>query len=280
MIVEFPTGVEADVLIVSTDVPDPGVTGVGANEQLAPVGSPAEQLRATVLKASPSSVTVTVDVALLPGIVTAGAEAARVKSQTESLNVVVWIRLPEVPVTVTTESPAGVEAEVLTVSIESSSPPPKSSGGANEQLAPVGSPAEQARTTFPEKPRTENTATLVVEFLPGFTKAKSACSVKPSTIKGIVVVCVRLPEVAVTVIVEFPVGVEEEVLIVSVEVPLPPVTVGGMNEQLTPGSPVEQVRATSLLKPLLGVIVIVEVALLLAVIAAGAVAETVKSGAA
>jgi len=83
------------------------------------------------------------------------------------------------------------------------------------------------------------------------------------------------------VIVEFPIGVPLVVLMVSVEVPLPPVTGEGANEQLAPvGSPAEQLRATSLVKPLAGVIVTVEVVLLPGVVAAGTEAVTAKSGAA
>lgn len=94
-----------------------------------------------------------------------------------------------------------------------------------------------------------------------------------------VVVWVSAPEVAVTVIVELPTGVEAEVLIISVEVPLPPVTGVGANEQLAPvGSPAEQLRATSLVKPFAGVIVIVEVVLLPGVVAAAEEADTEKSG--
>lgn len=91
---------------------------------------------------------------------------------------------------------------------------------------------------------------------------------------------VRAPEIAVMVIVEFPTGVALVVLMVSVEVPLPPVTGEGANEQLAPvGSP-EQVRLTSPANPLAGVTVIVEGVLLPGVVAAGAEAVTVKSGAA
>lgn len=83
----------------------------------------------------------------------------------------------------------------------------------------------------------------------------------------------------VIVIVEFPTGVALVVLMVSVEVPLPPVTGEGVNEQLAPvGKPAEQFSATSLLKPLAGVIVMVEVVLLPGVIAAAEEADTEKSG--
>lgn len=95
------------------------------------------------------------------------------------------------------------------------------------------------------------------------------------------VVCVRLPAVSVMVIVEFPTGVPLVVLIVSVEVPVPPVTGEGANEQLAPvGSPAEQLRATSLVKPLDGVTVTIEVVLLPGVTTAGVEAVTAKSGAA
>lgn len=91
-------------------------------------------------------------------------------------------------------------------------------------------------------------------------------------------VWLTLPEVPVTVIVEIPTGVPLVVLMVNVEVPLPPVTGEGVNEQLAPvGNPEEQVRLTSPLNPLAGVTVIEEGVLLPATTVAGAVAASEKS---
>ena len=77
---------------------------------------------------------------------------------------------------------------------------------------------------------------------------------------------------------EFPTGVALVVLMVSIEVPLPPVIGEGTKEQLTPvGRRAGHARTTFRLKPLIGVTVIVEVVLLPGVIAAGAEADTAKS---
>ena len=94
-----------------------------------------------------------------------------------------------------------------------------------------------------------------------------------------VVVCVKLPEFPVMVIVELPTGVEADALIVSIDVPDPPGTNEGKNEQLTPvGSPAEQVRVTSPLKPLADVMVMMERGRLPGVAVTGEVAVIVKSG--
>lgn len=85
------------------------------------------------------------------------------------------------------------------------------------------------------------------------------------------------PEVPVTVIVEIPAGVEAPVLMVNVEVPVPPVTVVGANKQLAPVGCPEQVRLTSPLNPLAGVTVIVEGVLFPATTVAGVVAASEKS---
>ena len=82
-----------------------------------------------------------------------------------------------------------------------------------------------------------------------------------------------------------PVGVVVELLTVKVDVPEPPATEAGLNEQVgggvTTGAILLQVRLTLPLKPLAGAMVIVEVAAAPAEIVAGesAVAAIVKSGA-
>lgn len=78
--VEFPTGVPLVVLMVNVEVPFPPVTGEGTNEQLAPVGSPAEQVRATLPLKAFTGVIVMVEVALAPGIMAEVLEAAMLKS--------------------------------------------------------------------------------------------------------------------------------------------------------------------------------------------------------
>jgi len=179
------------------------------------------------------------------------------------------------------EAPTGVVLVVLIVSVEVPLPPVIGEG-AKEQVTPVGSRAGHARTTFRLKPLIGVTVIVEVVLLPGVVATGAEDDIaKSCTARLILVVCVKLPEVAVMVIVELPAGVEAGISIVSIDVPDPPGTNEGKNEQLTPvGSPAEQVRATSPVKLLVEVMVTMERGRLPGVVVTGEVAEIPKSGAA
>ena len=66
------------------------------------------------------------------------------------------------------------------------------------------------------------------------------------------VVCDSVPLLPVIVSGEVPVGVEASVLIVSVEVPEPPVTVAGLNVPVAPAGRPDTDRETSPVKPFCG----------------------------
>jgi hypothetical protein len=101
---------------------------------------------------------VTMDVAEPPGVMVAGNSAVAVSANvgtatvTVKLEVVVWIRVPEVPVIVKLKLPLAVEEVVVTVIDVLTGPLPNGTEiEAGEQEAPEGSP-EQVTSTVPENP--------------------------------------------------------------------------------------------------------------------------------
>ena len=113
------------------------------------------QVRFTVELKPPEDVTVTVDVAELPAVTVGGASAVAVSANavTVRLAVVVWTRVPEVPVIVKLELPPAVDVVVVTVSGTLTWPvlPNGTETEAGEQDAPEGSP-EQVTTVVPLNP--------------------------------------------------------------------------------------------------------------------------------
>lgn len=188
VMVEVPAGVEAPVLIVSAEVPLPPVTGVGANEQLAPVGNPEEQVRLTSPLNPLAGVTVIVEGVLFPATTVAGVVAASEKSRTARLNVVVWTMLlgeDDVAVTVTVEFPAGVDVSAFTVNVEVSVLP-VSVAGLNEQLAPAGRPAEQVSATSSPKLYKRVRVTVDVPEAPATTVADVAAVLKSGSLTPVI----------------------------------------------------------------------------------------------
>jgi hypothetical protein len=99
----------ATVVTVSVEVPLPPATEAELNLQVGgtAVAGVTAQVRFTAELKPPAGVTVTVEVAVAPAATVAGVSAAAVSENvaappvTVTLRVAVWVRLPEVPLTVT-----------------------------------------------------------------------------------------------------------------------------------------------------------------------------------
>lgn len=170
--------------------------------------------------------------------------------------VVVWVRLPDVPVIVTVAAP--VVAVALAVSV--STLVLVVLAGLKLAVTPLGRP-EAERLTEPVKPLTGVTVMVLVPLLPWImaTLAGEAESEKfgvatALTVSVMVVLWVKLPEVPVMVTVAVPVvavllAVKVTVLVV--------VALAGLKDAVTPlGSP-EADKLTLPLNPLMGVTVTV-----------------------
>ena len=102
--------------------------------------------------------------------------AVNVKPFTVSVTVAVFTRAPLVAVTVTVETPPGVEARVVIVMVVV--PEPVTVAGANAAEASLGNPAA-ANVTAPANPPNPVTVTVEEVALPAFTAAGAvAASVK------------------------------------------------------------------------------------------------------
>lgn len=129
---------------------------------------------------------------------------------TVTATVAVWVRLPDVPLTVTVYDPAVVAASVLTVSAAVTELLPEiATGCAAEQVgrldAPAGPVTAQVSATLPRKPPVGATVIVDVPFVPAVTLTDVLLSVKLGVTVGLetsigtVVVSIRLAEVPVTV---------------------------------------------------------------------------------
>lgn len=174
------------------------------------------------------------------------------------------LRLPDVPVMVMVEVPVAAEALALKVSVF----PLK------DAVTPAGRP-DAARATVPLNPFCGVTVIVLVPAAPctAVTLAGDAASVKPGaavTVRLIVVLLLRLPDVPVMVMVDAPVAAEALGLSVSV---LP------LKDAVTPAGRPEAARETVPLNPPAGVtvMVLVPVAPCTTVTLAGAAAR-VKDG--
>jgi len=156
------------------------VVGFVANAAVTPLGSP-DAPRVTLPVNPPTSVTVIVSVALLPGVIDRlAADGASVKPAvglTVSAMVVVAVVLPDVPVMVTVDEP--VVAVLLAVSVNPLLP--VVGFVANAAVTPLGSP-DAPRVTLPVNPLTSVTVIVSVALLPGVTDklAADGASVKPT----------------------------------------------------------------------------------------------------
>src|SRR5580765_3185942 len=142
------------------------------------------------------------------------------KSVTDNVTVVERVRLPLVPVIVSVESAAGVELDVVTVSVDE--PTELIEAGLKLAVAPAGNPL-MLRFTVPLKPFWFPTFTVKVVLLPtGIVCDAGVAETEKSVTTSVTVsLCVRLPLVPVTVSVKLPTGVEPVVDTLSVELPEP-----------------------------------------------------------
>ena len=164
---------------------------------------------------------------------------------TTTLTLVVWLKLPEVPVIVMAWLPAG--AAVVTVKVttlvEVVGFVP------NEAVMPAGRP-DAAKVTPLLKPYEGTTVMVLVPVLPGVTVMLVGFAVRlksgPLTVNDRLMFWVMLPEVPVTVIVAVPVAAVALAFSVSVLVDVPGF---GLNDAVTPeGNPVA-VKLTLPLNP-------------------------------
>ncbi len=182
-----------------------------------------------------------------------------VVAATSRLIVVTFIKFPDVPVIVTVAGP--VEAALLAVNVRVLEA--VALVGLNEAVTPLGRP-EAARLTLPLKPFCGVTVMVLDPEVPCMMlrlvgdeeRVKSGGS---ATVRASVAVCVKLPEVPVTVTVAVP--ADAEVLAASVNV-LDAVVGLGPNDAVTPLGRPEADRVMPPLKPFCGVTVIVLVLLL------------------
>lgn len=240
------------------------VVGLVPNAAVTPLGKP-DAARVTLPVKPPTSVTVMVSVALLPRVtdrvVAEGASVKLAAGLTVSAMDVVAVKVPDVPVMVTVAAP--VVAVLLAVRV--STLLPVVGLVPNAAVTPLGSP-DAARITLPVKGLTSVTVIVSVPLLPRVTERADAegLSVKlpvdgATTVRAMVVVAVKFPEVPVIVTVAGP--VVAELLAVSVNTLLPEVGLVP-NVAVTPlGSP-DAARVTLPANGLTSVTVIVSVALL------------------
>jgi len=185
-----------------------------------------------------------------------GKEAAIEKSGgggTVTVTVVVWTRLPEVPVMVRVTVPMAAQLSPLTVRML----PVVVVAGLNDAVTPEGRPLT-LRFTAPLKPLRSAIAIAVVPLaLRGIVRLAGVDDNEKSgasTVRATVVVCVRLPEVPVIVTVVVPATAALDAVNVNV---LEVVVLEGLNEAVTPAGKPLALRATDPLKLLIPVTVTV-----------------------
>jgi hypothetical protein len=183
---------------------------------------------------------------------------------TVSETVVVWVLDGPVPVTVMVLVPAGVDDEVVIVSVELA--PLLTGFGLNDAEAPEGRP-DALRLTLTAEPLVIAVAMLEVPLPPwatlmlaGLAEIEKSFATAAVTVSAIDVVWVLEVPVPVTVTVLVPVGVEAAVVIVSVELP-PEAIEAGLKEAVAPEGRPEAVRLTVCADPLVTVVEMVEVPL-------------------
>jgi hypothetical protein len=203
---------------------------------------------------------------------------------TVSPRLVVRVRPPPTPLTVTAYEPAAVPDEVDSVSVVE--PEPLTVLGLNKALAPDGRP-DTEKEMEPAKPFTALVVMVDAPLWPAVIDSEDGLAASEKSGGGgaaameraMVTVCVALPPLAVMVSVELP-GVAVVACTESVAEPLPPKTVPESNDAVEPAGTPDTVNETSRANPLLGVMVTV----LLAAAAPSVIereaglAETRKSG--
>lgn len=230
--------------------------GFGLNAAVTPLGRP-EAVKLTLALKPFCGVMVIVLVPLAPRLMLKElGEAESVKSGagvTVKESVVVLVRLPDVPVMVTVNVPVDAVAlpesvRVLLVAV---------GFGMNEAVTPLGRP-DADKFTLPLKPLSGVTVIVLVApvpwvmlKLPGRAESVKFCAAV--TVRVIVVVLVRLPDVPVIVRGNVPVVAEASAESVNV---LLAVAGFGVNEAETPVGKPDEENVTLPLKPFWGVMVI------------------------
>jgi hypothetical protein len=248
-VVALALAVNVNVLVV--------VAGLGLNAAVTPLGKPdAERVTlplkpfagVMVIALVPWAPCTTLNVLGLADSVKLGPE------ETVRLIVVVRVKLPEIPVTVTVAVPVGAVALAVRVRVLVL----VAGLGLNAAVTPLGRP-DADNVTLPVKPFAGVMVIVLVPWPPG-TMLKLlglADSVKLGgdvTVRLIVVVSVRLPEMPVTVTVAVPV----DAVALAVRVRVLVLVAGlGLNAAVTPLGNPDAERVTPPLKPLAGVMVIV-----------------------
>lgn len=159
--VKVPAGVVALVVTDMVDDPEP-VTEAGLKLALAPAGNPLT-LKLTLLANPPDPVTVAVYDVFPPAVTVAEAGVAEMEKSpttgafTTSVTVVVWLRVPLVPVMVNGKLPVGVVLAVVTVMVEE--PEVVTEAGLKLAVAFAGSPPT-LRLTVPVNPFVGLTVTV------------------------------------------------------------------------------------------------------------------------
>ena len=260
-----PVGVIENVMKVSVLVP---VAGFGLNIAKTPGGGFSTNRKTGLLK-PPSGVILIVLMAIPPCTTVtllgdaesrkSGCDGGGAGAFTVRLIVVVLVRLPDVPVTVMLPVPTVavlLAAKVKVLELVAGF-------GLKEAVTPLGKP-EADRETLPLKPFVPAMVIVLLPLEPCVTvrllgeaeSVKLGCGggAVPFTVRLMFVVCVRLPDVPVTVTVTVP--VVAVLLAANVSV-LEPVAGLGLNEAVTPPGKPELDKETLLLKPFAGVMVIV-----------------------
>lgn len=261
----MPVGVIENVMKVSVLAP---VAGFGLKKAKTPGGGFSTN-RNTGLLNPPSGVILIVAIAVAPsGTVRLLGDAESRKSGcdgggagafTVRLMVVVFVRLPDVPVIVMLPVPTVAEPLAASVKVLELA----AGLGLKEAVTPPGKP-EADRETLPLKPFDGVMLIVLCPLEPCVTlrllgeaeSVKLACGggAVPFTVRLMLVECVKLPEVPVIVTVTVP----DAAVLLAVSVRVLELVAGlGLKEAVTPLGRLEFDKETLLLNPFAGVIVIV-----------------------
>jgi hypothetical protein len=239
--------------------PESGVTVVGENVALTPLGTPAMLNPVALLNPFKLEI-VTVDDAELPPAVTASEDgetpilkSALACATTVRARLVLWVVLPEVPEMVRVNGPVVAVDEAVRVRVEVTLPPEGgvTVAGENEAVTPPGSP-EMLRLVALLKPLILPTVTVAVPLVPRVTLSeagatltlKSGCGTDP-TVMVRFTRWLMLPLLPVIFKTKVPVVAEEDAVSVRVEDAVPPaggVTVAGAKDAVTPAGSPETLR--------------------------------------
>ena len=260
-----PVGVIENVMKVSVLVP---VAGFGLNIAITPGGGFSTNKKTGLLN-PPSGVILIVVVVVAPSSTVrllgkaesrkSGCDGGGAGAFTVRLMLVVLVKLPDVPVTVIL--PVPTVAVLLAASVKVLEP--VAGFGLKEAITPLGKP-EADRETLPLKPFAGVMVIVLLPFDPWVTfrllgeaeSVKLGCGggAVPFTVKLMFVVCVKLPDVPVTVTVTVP---KVAVLLAANVRVLEPAAGLGLKEAVTPLGKLEFDKETLLLNPFAGVMVIV-----------------------